>query len=262
MGAAGAAAAGWLLGWYPEPGAYVLLFCAAGTFEVLSMIIFGFVDDPAEGSDETGVRLRVRELGHHFRTSLGSANFRAFLVGRVLASVGFCMLPFIAVYYKSTEGGGLDKGTVVSSGAAMTLAIALANLVLGRLGDRRGHRIGILVAPIAQAATLAVVLLSSGRWSCVAAYTCAGLAAGSAWISHTNMLFETCPHDHRLAHITVGNLVLSLPMLAAPLLAGVVADLCGMATLFRLCLVLSLAAAAWIALRVREPRHLEAYEGI
>jgi MFS family permease len=91
---------------------------------------------------------------------------------------------------------------------------------------------------------------------CVAAFAGMGICGGVSVVSHSNMLFETCPHDHRLAHITVGNLVMSAPLIAAPLLAGVLAAQLGLAALFRVCLAISLAAAAWILLRVREPRDL------
>ena len=137
--------------------------------------------------------------------------------------------------------------------------MAISTVLLGRLGDRRGHRAGVIVGAAMQVATLLVVLFSRGLASCVAAYAGAGLCAASGYVSHTNMLFETCPHDHRQAHITAANLVLSLPLLLAPVAAGVFAQRFGPRALFGACLVFSAAATAWFALAVREPRVVDAF---
>jgi len=70
------------------------------------------------------------------------------------------------------------------------------------------------------------------------------------------MLYETCPHDSRIAHITVGNLVMGTTSILCPLLAGVAAARYGTRSLFGICLVLSAGALLWFALRVREPRQV------
>jgi MFS family permease len=71
------------------------------------------------------------------------------------------------------------------------------------------------------------------------------------------MLLETCPHDHRLAHITVGNLVLSVPLVLSPFLAGVAAEHFGIRPVFMTCLVFSILAFIWCLLKVKEPRYVK-----
>ena len=75
---------------------------------------------------------------------------------------GFGLIPFIAIYYTSSAGGGLAKDYVVASFSAYTLANALGALVLGRLGDRFGHRWGILFGAAMQAVTLGIAVLVPG----------------------------------------------------------------------------------------------------
>jgi MFS family permease len=141
----------------------------------------------------------------------------------------------------------------------MTLGYAVSSFVLGRWGDKRGHRVGMLVGVSCQVAALAVVLASSGTVSCVLVYAATGIARGASMVSGYNMMFETCPHDSRMAHITVGNLFLSAANIGSPLLAGLAASHLGLTPLFSVCLGFSVVAFLWFVLRVREPRTLPVY---
>ena len=252
--------AGWLLQILPHPKVYRLLYGGAGVMALLAMIAFFFIDDHNPAAKDAVQRVILKELAVKFRSSLADANFRAFLMGRALATAGFCMVPFITVYYTSAAGGGLASGTVVSCGAAMTVGMALASLVFGRLGDRYGHRLGILGGAATQVLTLGLMLATGGLCSCLLAFAGAGVCAGIGWVSHYNMLFETCPHDNRLAHITIGNLILGLATMVVPLLAGAFAQWAGLRSLFWACLLLSAAAFGWFLVRVREPRHVLAFD--
>ncbi len=255
LGTAGSLLAGCLLRHIPDRTGYGILFVVAGVIAFASLATFWFVDDPAGVGDQRDVEpFSLRAMLARFRSSLREANFRNFLVGRMLSTFGFCVPPYLAVYYQSAAGGGLTADRVVTCGAAMTFGLALANLAFGRLGDKRGHHIGVVSGALLQVVTLSVLLLSSGVISCLFAYFCAGLCMGVAFVSHSNMLFESCPHDHRLSHITVGNLIMSAPLAAAPLLAGLVAETWDVRMVFRLCAGFSVLAAVWFALLVRDPR--------
>lgn len=164
------------------------------------------------------------------------------------------------MYYTLPEGGELARGTVVSLGAAMAMGSTGGSAFAGWLGDRSGHRAGILLGAAIQIVTVGVVLFSTGFWSCLAAYACAGICLGTGFVSHYNMLFETCPHDSRIAHITVGNLVMGLATMFLPTLAGVAAAACGLTWVFSVSLGLSVLSLAWFLWQVREPRQIKVYE--
>ncbi|MCE9615221.1 MAG: MFS transporter [Lentisphaerae bacterium] len=253
-GTAGGALAGRLLTFAPDARTYGLLYLGAGLLAACSIGLFGFVDDPAddEGADDT--RFSMAQVLDRFRHSLGDLNFRNFLLGRFLTACGFCVGPFIALHYQSAAGGGLSDGTLVTCGASATLTAALANIVLGRIGDKHGHRIGIIVGALAQVLTLVLLLTGQGLAFCILTYAAMGICGGAGIVSHNNMLFETCPHDHRLAHITVGNLVMAGPLLTAPLLAGWLAEAQGLRMLFGASLAVSVLATVWLIRFVRDPR--------
>lgn len=261
MGSVGGLLAGWMLEHFSARSVFAWLYFAAAATATVSLLTYFLVDDPAAREPETQAqRLRLPDFLARFRASLAERNFRNFLVGRVLATGGFSVLPLVAVFYSSPLGGTLENAVVVRCGAALTFGIALSNLVLGRLGDARGHRWGIVIGALAQIAVLSLLLWTAGQASCVAAYFLAGVCVGSSLVSHLNMLLETCPHDHRLAHITVGNLVLSVPLLFAPVAAGFAAEAFGLRLVFGGCLATSVLAFLWILFFVRDPRHLEVFE--
>ena len=125
------------------------------------------------------------------------------------------------------------------------------------MGDRCGHRIGMIVGAAAQVLALGIMLAGGGLGSCLVGYACIGVCNGVFVVSFTNILFETCPHDNRMAHLTLGSLALAGPAIIAPLLAGQVAQRFGLDVLFAICLALSAAALLWFIFRTKEPRDLE-----
>jgi MFS family permease len=254
-GTGGALCAGRLLAALPAPAGYAWLYLAAWAIGAMAISLWLVVRPPP--ARQVGAALApppLRELAARFAASLADPPFRAFVIARVLAACGFCILPFIAVHYTAQ---GLGGSRIVSAFAAFTAGTAVGSLALGRLGDRRGHRLGVVAGVGAQSLTLTVLLLVPGLPGCLLAYLGAGFCNACALVSHFNLILESCPHDNRVAHISVANLVIGLPLAVAPLLAGVLAEHAGLTTLFRLSLALSLAALAWTLLRVREPRTLE-----
>ena len=253
-GAAGALTAGWLLRLYPGPQVFACLYAGAWVIGTASMCLWIPVDDRVLQQIPEPPAPSVPVLARHFAQSLSDANFRAFVVARILATLGFCVTPFIALRFMAPAGGGLARSTVVSCGAAMTLGFALASLFLGPLGDRYGHRLGVLLGIGAQIAALLLLLGVPSLAGCILAYGCAGVSNACGVVSSGNMTFETCPHGHRMAHISVSNLLIGTPMAFAAILAGLLAERASLALVFRLCLLISSAALLWCLFRVKEPR--------
>lgn len=255
-GAIGTVIAGRLIKLSDSPAMYSNLYLATGMLLILSWGILYRIDDSGANATAETPQLAAMTLFLRFKESLLDRNFRNFLIARLLATAGFCITPFIAVYYTSAEGGKIDGGTVVSYSAVMSLGMASANIFLGRLGDRCGHRMGLLASTAVQIPTLLVMLLIPGRIGCLLAYTGAGICLGSGLVSHYNMLFETCPHESRVAHITIGNLGIGAGAILISLVAGAIAAQWGLRSLFTICLALSVVALFWLACRVQEPRQL------
>jgi MFS family permease len=253
-GSVGALLAGHLLKDHPEPRVFAFCLFVAGLMALVSMWGYNHVRDPAQERPEQLAVVDFQVIVSKFRQSLRDSNFRYFLGARLLTVLGFSMVPLVAVYYCRPEGGGLNPGTLVSCGASITVGLAAGNLGLGYLGDRRGHRIGLLVGIVCQIVALSVLLILPGLWGCLIFYFFAGISNASGWVSHYNLLFETCPHDHLGAHITIGNLALGGVGLVAPFLAGMIAEGFGLRLLFSISLAISAGALFWLWVLVRDPR--------
>jgi len=241
-------------------GSYVILYAASGVLGIISISTFLFINDPLEKVSEEKKTFHGRELILKFRHSFRDLNFKLFLVGRLIASFGFCIVPFIAVYYQSTQGGGLDTSTIVTCGSAMTFGMAISNIALGKIGDRFGHRLGIILGTGMQVLALLIILAGSGVIYCIIAYFFAGTAMSAAFISHYNMLIESCPHDYRAAHITAGNIAVSIPLVAAPFIAGLATERFGLQTVFAACLAISFISLLWNIFLVKDPRTISIYD--
>lgn len=237
------------------PGNYAMLHFISVGVACASLAVFAFMSSGA-AAGQTPRRLRPRELLDRFTHSLGNLNFRNFLIGRALLTLGGGAAAFFAVYFKSPEGGNVSVGMVIAFGGAMTFTRAAMSYWLGSIGDRAGHKIGLVIGSLAQIACLLVAYLARGEAACLITFILLGAAAAAATVSHQNMIFETCPHDNRVAHITLSNVVLGPVIMAVPLMTGWLIKHVGMEAGFALCLIPTVLGVLWLLLKVKNPREI------
>ncbi len=239
------------------PMSYALLFVVSVPFFLMGLSSFFSVREP-EAVTAHSRQFRIRDLLHRFGQSLAGSNFRNYLIARILLTLGGGATAFYAVYLATPQGGGLKESTVIALGVFLFLPQSAASYVLGRLGDAAGHKLGVLLGSLAQVASLLVVFLGSGVLAGMAAFGLLGVAWGSGWVCHANMLFETCPHDSRVAHITLSNLILSPVVLVVPMLTGwLIRDMVGMRNGIGLAVIPTALGILWLAFIVKEPRTIE-----
>jgi len=188
------------------------------------------------------------------RQSLGERNVRSYLVGRTLAWMGAAWVPFVAVHFAA---GGLADATIVQAGAALTVGGAIGCVLLGRLGDAHGHRLGAIIGVAGQAGALVALLLVPGLPGCLLAFAGAGLAGAGITISHNNVVLETCPHEDRVSHLVALNLLGGVIGVLVPLATGSVVAAWGRPALFAASLAFTVAGLLWLIVAVREPRELK-----
>ncbi|MFO8006227.1 MAG: hypothetical protein R6V05_00670 [Candidatus Brocadiia bacterium] len=239
------------------PNSYALLFAGSALFCAAGLGFYAAVREP-EVVRQAVPTLRVRDLFGRFARSFGEPNFRNYLIGRALLTLGAGGAAFYAVHFKSPDGGGLAESTVIAVGMFLTLPQAIASPILGRIGDRRGHKSGVLLGAVAQLGSIAVAFLGRGLGACILAFGLMGVAWASAWVSHSNMLFETCPHDSRAAHITLSNVFLGPFVLLVPLATGwMMANWTGVRAGLGVTLVPTVVGILYLLVVVKEPRTLE-----
>jgi len=247
--------AGWITQQLPFRWSYSLLFilsavCFLGSMAAFSLVGPGVSSSPAR-------RLGVGELVARFGQSLAQLNFRNYLVARILLTMGSGATAFFAVHYRSADGGSVSAATVIALGAFLTLPQAFAGYALGKMGDELGHKVGVFLGAAAQIAAILVAVVFKGGLACAVCFSLVGVAVASGWVSHQNMIYETCSHDSRVAHITLSNLVLSPFVASVPLLTGWLVQHLGRINGILLCLVPTCLGALWLLVAVREPRQVE-----
>lgn len=252
-GTAAGLLAGWLILRNPGPEVFAWMYAAAWLIGTGSMFLWIPVEDAgAEGAGDMPTPTWA-ELKDCFRSSFHEPNFQALMVGRLLGVLGFCIAPFVARNYSAPAGGGLADSVIVSCGAAATLGGAIGGLTIGRIGDHKGHRSGMLIGMALQCITLLTLLFGHGLAGCILSFACMGLAGGCG-ISFSNLVYETCRHPNRMAHIALTNLAVGIVMAFAPLAGGLAAAQWGLHSLFAASLALSLCALLWFALAFHDPR--------
>jgi MFS family permease len=251
-GALSAVVAGRVLKVVEFPVGHAVLFLIGTVFFFVSMLAYLPLKELKKV--ELKPRLSAGELLNRFRISLSDTNFRRYLLSRLFLTAGSGPVVFFAMRFKSAEGGAVPAETIVTLGAALTLSQAVAAVLLGRIGDRFGHKTGAVIVSAAQICALFVAFEFTGAWACGAAFALTGVSVAGAWVSHQNLLFETCPHDCRVAHITVSNLVLAPLTAMVPVLTGKIVALYGTGTAIGICLVPTVLGLGWLVAAVKEPR--------
>jgi MFS family permease len=236
---------------------FALLFWAAVPFFAAGLTSYCTVREP-DALREPQPTKRAADLLRLFRRSLGERNFRSYLIGRVLLTLGSGAPAFFAVHFSSPAGGDVPEATVFALGLFLTVASMASGPLLGRLGDRAGHKKGVLIGAGAQLVAIAVAAFCVGRLACGVTFALLGVAWSSSWVSHHNMLFETCPHDSRVVHITLSSMVLGPVLFLVPIATGwMMAHVPGRPTGIALTLVPGVLGLLWLIARVREPREIE-----
>lgn len=246
--------AGWVLHQQPGYEGYALLYLFAAVVSTIGVALYLRIQDPAEVTGAAPTPVHTADLIADCRHSLADRSFRNYLIGRVLATFGYSVNPFITVYFLSEVGGGLSKEWIVSLSAALWATKCTSAFVIGHFSDRHGHHIGAIISNAMLIATMLVLLFVPGTWGCALAFACFGVSMAGSDISHFNLVVETCPHANRATHWMASNFIMLPTTLTAPLIVGALAESFDLQRVFFVLLGLAVISTAWMALRVREPR--------
>jgi MFS family permease len=238
------------------PVNYSAVAAAGVVFFLIALAVLSRVKEP-DSLRAPYTPLRPGDLFRRFGHSLSEVNFRRYLIGRILMTLGAGGAAFYALHFQSEAGGGVPEATVIKLSSVLLIGQCLVSYPLGRLGDRMGHKVGVVLGAFGQVAAILVAFLATGPVACGAAFALCGMAWAAAWVCHVNMLFETCPHDSRVAHITLSNMVLGPVLALVPMGTGWLVEAVSVRTGIGLTLIPTLLGVIWLAFAVREPRDIE-----
>ncbi|MBU0491409.1 MAG: MFS transporter [Chloroflexi bacterium] len=250
MGALGAILSTWLLGTLPFPANFAVLFSIAAGAITLSWVFLALTREPVQPATAP------RQSNRQFWTGLPAilrqdANFRRFLVARLLLAGGAMGVGFVTV--AAVHRWAVPDSTVGLYTAALLGGQTAGNLAFGFLADRYGHKLSLEIGGLSTALAFAIAWLAPAPEWYFAVFALLGVSAGAAIVSGILVVLEFGDPTRRPTYVGLVNTGLGLVNAVAPLVGAGLAGL-SYEWLFALCAGVNLVGLAAMRWWVREPR--------
>lgn len=254
MGMWGSRLAEHLIASYPFAWNFAVCFFLASLAMGVSYIFLaltreedGPVGNEKEGSFRSFSRI-VRE----------DPNFLRFLVARVFLALGVMGAAFYTV--SVLVRFAIPDTFVARYNAVLLVSQALSNFFWGPLGDKRGHKIVLLLGTLAIALSNFWAIFASSPWHFFLAFGLLGLNYSAISVGGVAILLDFAPPEKRWLYLGWGNFFSGFPAFFAPILGGKLADLFGYVTVFWVSLLVNFVGLGVLLLGVKEPRAFENFE--
>jgi len=250
-GILGATLAAGILSRYPFPTNFAICFIIASVFTLISWGWLALTREPPLHSQSAQVPFGeyLSRLPSVLRHDHNFANYLAARVACVLSRMGIGFLTVFAV-----DRWGLSDAQAGLFGAALLIGQAAANLGLGNLGDRRGHKLVLEISiMLGVLAMLCAVLAPSPLWMYLT-FVAVGALLGGERLSAIAIAMEFSSPEDRPTYLGLANTVPGVFSALAPLLGAAIASAAGYHGTFLVGAAFGLLAVAILHRRVREPR--------
>ena len=254
-GALSASFSAWILDNFLFPRNFVILFTIAAIAIMISWVFIALTRETAIEPEEKPTHTNYwAELPRILRTD---ANFRNFLTARLILALATLGTGFVAV--AAIDRWAVSDGTVGFYTTTLLAGQTVANLVLGFLADRFGHKISLEVAAISGFIAFGLAWLAPGPNYYFVVFFLLGVTFGSTVVSGLLIALEFSKPDKRPTYVGLTNTGVGLVSAIAPLLGASLAGV-NYNLLFAIGCLINL--FAWFLFRfvVIEPRKLRLYE--
>jgi MFS family permease len=251
-GLVGGVVTAWILGAVRAPTSFGICFLISSAFVAVSFAALAVVREPPApvAAERVALTDYLRRVPGVLRRN---ANFSWYLGARFFALLGGMGAAFYTVYALTRhEATARDVGYFT---AALYAGQIVGTLLFGSIADRAGHRVVIVAGVTAAIVANVVALLAPDVLSFTLAFVLSGLTQAAVNVSNMTILLEFAPtEEERPTYIGLGNTLIGPIAFAAPLVAGVIADVAGFRMVFRVAAMMGVVAVALLLARVREPR--------
>ena len=229
-----------VLGAYPFPQAYGVLFLLSFAAELVCYAAVALIREPPEPLTPlpppgTAFWSRIPELWS------SRPDFRRFLLARVVLTLGTMGTAFYVLYGRQRFGiGDAFTGNLTLAGL---LGQALTVPIMGALGDRIGHRPLVVMGALMVAAALLIVLLAPSAGWLYAAFALALSGATTVGVCSSAINLSLFTPTELPAYGAIGSTMMGIAMVLAPVIGGWLVDGPGYGALFAAALVANLLGA-------------------
>lgn len=247
----GAIGVGYVLEISGFPYGFAVSFLLTSIFMGLSWVFLNRTQEPEspEAIDQSHPATTLRGTWAILRRD---RNFVWFLVTRILALLATMGFSFYIVY--ALRRFNMDVVTAGFLTATLTISQTVANLGMGWLGDRFGHRPMLIVG------ALAIMLSSLLAWGAPSLdwfyliFILEGLANVAIWTIGMAITVEFGEEVERPTYIGLSNTLVAPFSIIAPILGGWLADTVSYQAMFLLAAVIGFITALALTFLVKNPR--------
>ncbi len=251
MGVPGAVVATAILGRFPYPVNFALCFFLAFAGSTASWVFLALTREPPGPTrqEREPPSLYIRRLRRIIHTD---ANFARFLLARIIGTLGSMYVGFIAI--SAVQRFGLPDEAAGQFTGFMVAGQLIANLILGLIADRWGHKIVLEIGSLCSATSVALVLFAPTPLWVYFAFVLQGVTVATYLLSGMSITFEFSEPEERPTYIGLASTIGGIFSGAAPLVGGWLAGQLGYGWLFGLCLFITLVSFSLLHWQVQDPR--------
>lgn len=243
--------AGYLLDSLDSPWDFAVCFFLAAIFFTVSWFALAATREPED------TEKFIPEEKTHFwddakRVLSRDKNFNWFLVVRVLSQFATMGFSFYIIY--ALREFNMTPVVAGYLTATLTISQTIANIGMGWIGDRVGHRVMLIIGAIA--AFLSAVLAwnaASIAWF-YPIFILTGMANVSLWTISMTMTVDFGGETERPIYIGLSQTLTAPATILAPIIGGWIADSAGFVPTFTISTVLSLVMISILVFLVKDPR--------
>ena len=254
LGLGGAFIAAWVLTqWsFPQSVGVLALLCFASM--VISFLCLASTVEPAmQPVPRQSIVSFLQGVGPLLKRD---PRFRSFLIARAGIALGLLGHNFLTA--AALERFGLKDSEIAPFTAALFAAQAAADLILGWLADRWGHKQVLEISTgLGVISLILAVIAPTPAWF-ILIFVLVGATQAGYQLSGFTMVMGFSNPAERPTYIGVANTAMAPITIVGPLMAGWLAELAGYNTLFIVLTVIAISGLAMLHWQVRHALPLEA----
>ena len=252
MGALAAGFSAWLLDSFPFPMNFVYVFSIATAGIMISWVFVGLTREPVQTI--TAPRRSEREYWAELPQIVQQdANFRHFLVARLMLALGTMGIGFVTV--SAIQQWQVADSTVGIYTLLLLVGQTVGNLLFGFSADRYGHKLSLELSGFLSLLAFGMAWLApTASWYFVV-FLLLGMNVGATIVSGILIVMEFCGPEKRPTYAGLTNTSVGIISSLAPLIGAGLASV-GYDWLFGLGCVINFGALLLMHFWVKEPREL------
>lgn len=246
-----AVGAGYLLDFLASPLDFAICFFIASIFFTISWFALSLTREP-EDTEKVVEENQPSLWRGAWRIVQRDKNFNWFLIARFLSQFATMGFSFYVVY--ALRRFNADAVILGYLTATLTITQTIANIGMGWLGDRIGHRSMLILGAVAAMLSSLLAWLASSLLWFFPIFILSGFANVSIWTNGMTMATSFSGETERPFYIGLAQTLTAPATMIAPLLGGWIADTFDFIPTFAISAMLALVMAGILVFIVKDPR--------